>query len=348
MSTPSGGGNEPYGEPNRTEYRLEGFDVPGGGHPDATQNPGAPGYDQTQPGGYPDQGYQGQQGQQGYPDQGYPTQGYQDPASAPPGYGPPQSAPPGYGPASAPPGYGQPGFGDPGYAPPPPPKKSNMGLIIGLVGGVVAILLCVGLLGTGYLVFFNKPSPPTTGSSTTSGSTSTSGSGSTGSSTTGGTGVTHKVPSTGCGPADLTTLQTTFGLSPSSSKPTPEQSVSSSTSKCSVEYEKGSAGANHLLADVELNFEFSNDNSGAVSDFNTDQSVANDLHYTVENITGVGAQAILVTTSSGRMEIYAVDANAVVDAEWFGYGSAASTVSKDSIVTALKTLANTALTRTSS
>ncbi|WP_163572058.1 Rv0361 family membrane protein [Fodinicola feengrottensis] len=77
----------------------------------ATRQPSGPGY-----GG--DQGSYGQQ----------------------PGYGQPQ---PGYGQPQA--GYGQPGFGDPNAGfPAPPPKKSNTGLILGIVGGGAALLLCCG------------------------------------------------------------------------------------------------------------------------------------------------------------------------------------------------------------
>ncbi|GAA1699859.1 hypothetical protein [Fodinicola feengrottensis] len=324
MSTPNGGGNEPYGEPNRTEYRLEGYDVPGG-TPGAYQDP------------VTGTGY-GDPTQSGYPGQGQP--GYQ----SQPGYQQPASAPPGYGPASAPPGYGQPAFGEPGYAPPPPPKKSNTGLIIGLVAGVAALLLCVGAGTVGYFVVFRGTPAPTPSSTTNS--TGNAGGTSTGTGT-GGNQATHKVPTTGCGPADLLTIQNTFGLGTSPDKPQPEQSVSSGSSKCSAQYEKGS-GNTHVIADIELNMEFASDNAGAVQDLSSEQTVANQLKYQVETISGVGSQAILVTTSSGRMEIYAVDANVVVDAEWFGYGSAASSVSKDSVVTALKTLANTALTRTAS
>jgi hypothetical protein len=53
-----------------------------------------------------------------YPTQGYPQQGYPQP-----GY--PQQ------------GYQQPGYQQPGY---PPPKKSNTGLIVGIIVGVVLLL----------------------------------------------------------------------------------------------------------------------------------------------------------------------------------------------------------------
>jgi hypothetical protein len=72
-----------------------------------------------------------------------PPQGWTpQPMSAPPGY--PMSAPPGYPPMSAPPGY-PPMSAPPGYPvlPPPPAKKSNTGLIVGIIVGVV-VLLCIG------------------------------------------------------------------------------------------------------------------------------------------------------------------------------------------------------------
>jgi hypothetical protein len=83
-----------------------------------------------QPGGYPGDPY-------GQPQYGQPG-GYGQPA---PQYGPP----PQYGPQ-----YGQypggPAFpGGPALPPPVPPRKSRTGLIIGLVVGGVALLLCLGI-----------------------------------------------------------------------------------------------------------------------------------------------------------------------------------------------------------
>jgi hypothetical protein len=102
---------------------------PGQGQPGHPQ--GQPGYPQGQP-GYP-------QGQPGYP-QGQP--GYGQPYGPPPGYG--QQPPPGYGGQ----GYGQqppPGYGG-GRGPggPTPPKKKSTGLILGLVGGALALLVLIG------------------------------------------------------------------------------------------------------------------------------------------------------------------------------------------------------------
>jgi len=98
-----------------------------GGQPPQGPSGPLPGYPQGQP-GYPP-GYGGQPGFGGQP--GYGQQ-------PPPGYGQP---PPGY------PGYGQqPGYGGgrgPGGGPLPPKKKST-GLILGLVGGALALLVLIG------------------------------------------------------------------------------------------------------------------------------------------------------------------------------------------------------------
>lgn len=78
------------------------------------------------------------------------------PPQGPPGHGPqPFGAPPppGYGP----PGYGQPGYGPPGYGQSPygPPKKSNAGLIIGIVIGVT-VLGFLAIAGLGFYVAKNE------------------------------------------------------------------------------------------------------------------------------------------------------------------------------------------------
>ena len=73
----------------------------------------------------------------------------------PPGYGPqPFGAPPGYGPPQGhvPPGYGPQGFGPSPYG---PPKKSNTGLIIGIVVGVM-VLGFLSLVGLGFWVAKNE------------------------------------------------------------------------------------------------------------------------------------------------------------------------------------------------
>ena len=77
----------------------------------------------------------GYAGQPGYGDQ--PPQGY---GQQPQGYG--QQPPPGYGSgyAQQPPGYG----GGRGPAGPPPPKRKSTGLILGLVGGALALLVLIG------------------------------------------------------------------------------------------------------------------------------------------------------------------------------------------------------------
>jgi hypothetical protein len=117
---------------------------------------------QPQQGGYGDPYGQPQYGQQpqygspyGQQPQSGPPYGQQPQPQSGPAYGqqpgydpygqPPQSGPPQYGQ----PGYGQPQYGQyPGagaYPPAPPPKKSRTGLIIGLVGGGLVLLLCLGV-----------------------------------------------------------------------------------------------------------------------------------------------------------------------------------------------------------
>ncbi|MGH3659201.1 MAG: hypothetical protein ACRDUA_21335 [Micromonosporaceae bacterium] len=141
----------------------------------------------TQPPGYygpPGGGYGDPYGQPAGPPAGPPGGGYGDPygqPSGPPGgYGQP-SAPPGggygdpYGQPSGPPGgYGQPGYGQPGYGqpgqggpgggmppagfPPAAPQKSNTGLIVGLIAGVLVLLVCVG---GGFYLFSGFGASPT-------------------------------------------------------------------------------------------------------------------------------------------------------------------------------------------
>jgi len=106
-----------------------------------------------QPGGYPGDPY-GQQPQYGQPQYGPPAPQYgpPDPYAQPGPYGGSYGAQPGsyggaqpgsYG-AQPPPQYGQ--FpGGPAFPPAPPPRKSRTGLIIGLVVGGVALLLCLGI-----------------------------------------------------------------------------------------------------------------------------------------------------------------------------------------------------------
>ncbi|ANZ42088.1 hypothetical protein BBK82_45315 [Lentzea guizhouensis] len=121
---------------------------PGG--PYGQQPPQQPGYgQQPQPGyGQPQPGYGQQPPQPGY---GAPQPGYGQPQQDPFGHqGPPsggfQQQPPSggfgqQGPYGQPGPYGQqqPGFGGPGYGG-PPPKKSNTGLIIGVVIGVLVLV----------------------------------------------------------------------------------------------------------------------------------------------------------------------------------------------------------------
>lgn len=109
---------DPYGSP----YPSDPY-TPAGGYP-----AGSAGYPQPGPAGFPQPGPAGYpQGPAGYPPQG--SVGY-----------------PGYGYPTGPAGY-------PGQYPPgqPPRRKSNTGLIIGLVLGLVALAVC----GIGGVVWFN-------------------------------------------------------------------------------------------------------------------------------------------------------------------------------------------------
>jgi hypothetical protein len=101
---------------------------PYGGAPES----GQPGY------GQPGYGQPGS-GQPGY---GQPPYGQQPPGQ--PGYGPQPGGRPPY--ASPSPGqqpYGQPAFGQ---APYPPPRKSRTGLILGLVGGGLALIVVLAVV----------------------------------------------------------------------------------------------------------------------------------------------------------------------------------------------------------
>ncbi len=123
---PGGGYGDPYGQPSGP---------PGGGYDPYGQQPGY-GDPYGQPSGPPGGGY-------GQP-------------SGPPGYDPYGQQQPGYG---QPAGYGQqqPGYG--GFPPAPPQqKKTNVGLIIGLVAGGLVLLLCVGC-GIFYYLGSNTSSP---------------------------------------------------------------------------------------------------------------------------------------------------------------------------------------------
>jgi hypothetical protein len=126
------------------------MDQHGALHQAANQPPG--GYP---PGGAPPGGYGPPPGGYGPPPGGYgpPPGGYGPP---PGGYGPP---PGGYGPPRG--GYGPPpgGYGPPpggyggapyGYGGPPPPKKSNVGLILGVGCGA---LLLVGILAGAVIIY---------------------------------------------------------------------------------------------------------------------------------------------------------------------------------------------------
>jgi len=81
-------------------------------------------------------------------------------------YGPPQA----YGP-QGPQGYGPPGYGPPGQVPPPgyggpPPRKSNPGLIVGIVSAVVvlAVLGITGFVAPGFFLSDDGDSSASSGS----------------------------------------------------------------------------------------------------------------------------------------------------------------------------------------
>ncbi|WP_163508084.1 hypothetical protein [Fodinicola acaciae] len=338
MSTPSGGGADPYrkddygAEPGPTEYRLDDFDVPGGGHPGGPEATGdQTGYPTTgqpygQPTNYGQPGY-GQQGQQGYGQPGQP--GY--PASAPPGY--PASAPPG----SAPP-YGQPGFGAP---PPPPPKKSNVGLIVAIVAGVLVVLLCAGAIG-GY--FLLRPTTtPTTGPTA-------SGGGNTGGGGAGPAGSNHTAPADGCSALDLTTFAAAIGGSlagDTSPNPNPEKNSYGSSTKttCTANYsaKSSSSGTNKLTVEMS----FFNDKADAQSDYNIEINAA-DKVYGASNgveVPGTGEKARKYRTPAGRLVLLVLDGNSVFDTEYSGPDSDQSSL-QASNEAALLTLTQGAMRKT--
>jgi hypothetical protein len=127
--------------------------------PNTPTNPEQPG--QGNWGGQPDYGQGAQQpgyGQPQYPQPQYPQPPYQPPTPQP-GYGQPQYPQPGYGQQVIPQaGYSgpPPGSGYPNpYQPPQPQRRSRVGLILGIVGGVLllCILACGGVLLLGGNVF---------------------------------------------------------------------------------------------------------------------------------------------------------------------------------------------------
>jgi hypothetical protein len=64
-----------------------------------------------------------------------------------PQYGQPQYGQPGYGqPGYGQPGYGQPGYGQQPFGQPAAPKKSRIGLIVGVTAGILALIALVVVL----------------------------------------------------------------------------------------------------------------------------------------------------------------------------------------------------------
>lgn len=311
MSTPSGGGADPYrkdeygAEPGPTEYRMDDFDVPGGGHPEQTGDQG--GYPTTgqpygQPTNYGQPGYGQPGGQPGY---GQP--GGQPGYGQPPGY--PASAPPGSAPPGSPAPYGQPGYGAP---PPPPPKKSNTGLILGIVAAVVVVLVCIGGIGGFFLIqSANRTTTPTQGP--TSGTDGGGG---------GPAGSNHTAPADGCSALDLQAFASAIGGSlstDSSPNPAPEKNTYSRYTKtnCTVMYTAKNGSSSNKLT-VEMSF--FTDKSGAQRDYNIDISAADKVYGASTGVTvsGTGEQAKKYRTPAGRLVLLVIDGNAVFDTEYSG------------------------------
>ncbi len=328
MSTPSGGGADPYrkdeygAEPGPTEYRLDDFDVPGGGHPEHTGDQG--GYPTTgQPYGQPPPNY----GQQGYGQPGHAQPGY----GQPPGY--PASAPPG----SAPPGSGAP-YGPPGYGtpPPPPPQKSNTGLIIGIIVGAVVLLLCIGG-GIGGYVLLQSPgsNPPSPGPTASGGG--------------GPAGSNHTAPSDGCAALDLSPFASAIGgtlSTDTSPNPNPEKNTYGSYTKtnCTVMYTSKTGSSSNKLT-VEMSF--FDDKSGALRDYNIDISAADKVYgaSTGVAVPGTGEKAQKYRTPAGRLVLLVLDGNAVFDTEYSGPDSDETSL-QDSNEAALLALTQGAMRKT--
>ncbi|MFI5956845.1 hypothetical protein [Cryptosporangium sp. NPDC051539] len=181
---PSGAGyGDPYAQPGAYPPAYD----PTTGQPIQPGQPGqqAPPGSPLAPGGYdynqqqypaqPTSGYPAGAPVSGYPTSGYPTSGY--PGAPTSGY--PTSGYPGA-PTSGYPAAGYQAAGYPpqpayGYPPVPPPKKSNTGLILGIVAGVVVLLVIVVSLGIWAISGDDPPKPgPTIAAPTPSASASPS------------------------------------------------------------------------------------------------------------------------------------------------------------------------------
>ncbi|GAA2361466.1 hypothetical protein [Dactylosporangium salmoneum] len=179
----------PYGQPPSYGQQPPPYGQPSyGNDPGYGAQPGyggQPGYGAGNDPGYGAQpGYGNDPGYGAQPGYGQPSYGNDPGYGQQPAYGQPTSGVPGYGqPTSAVPasggGYGQPGYGaDPGYpawggaAPTPPPRKRT-GLVLSLVFGALALVLCGGIGVAAWVYSSNdektpeatSSSTPTTGSS---------------------------------------------------------------------------------------------------------------------------------------------------------------------------------------
>lgn len=316
MSTPGGpGGQDPYRkEEGPTEYRLEDWDVPG-----SYNAPGEPDAQQTN----------------------YGSPGYGPPDG---GYGPPASAPPG----SGPPDYG--GFGPP----PPPPKKSKTGLIIGLIAGGVALLLCGGAVIVG-IVLFNRGD----GTTTTTGSpdpTSTAGSGST-SGTGGGGAGKHTLPTAPCTSFDATPFRTAFGYKVDQGEPdSSKYNYISSTASCKYEYEAGDYSTNNHVStsiDIEASIAPSKSTDGSTPDQSAKKDYDKDKGSTTISgvpaaVAGVGSEAYIIseTKASGvDIEFGVLDGNSILTIKVHAYGDGSAALITSKVQPTLVSIAQASLTK---
>ncbi|MER7008057.1 hypothetical protein ABT297_34115 [Dactylosporangium sp. NPDC000555] len=165
---------------------------------------GDPGYGQPNFGGDPGYGQPGYGGDQGY---GQPSYGG-DPGYGQPNFAPPTSATPASGGAYGQPAYGQPqpGYAQPAYGQPQPdypawsgaapePPKKRTGLVLGLVLGGLALVLCGGI-GIVAWVYSSDDKPEASASASAPASPAPSGSASASKSTASGPKVQLTAPAT--------------------------------------------------------------------------------------------------------------------------------------------------------
>lgn len=325
MSSPPGppGGQDPYRkDEGPTEYRLEDWDVPG-----SYSAPGDPGV-----------GPDGQQTNYGSPGYGPPDQGY-----GPDPYGPPASAPPG----SGPPDYG--GFGPP----PPPPKKSKTGLIIGIVAGCVALVLCAGVV-VGGVIWFNSGSG---GGTPGSGPSSPSAGGGTSDPGGGGGAGKHTLPNSPCTVMNDTPFRTAFSYPVDQGAPDVQTyNYIFSTSTCEFEYEAGDYSTNnHVSTTLEIEASIAptkgsdgkSPDQAAQTEYDKNKG-STTISGVPKDVTGVGTKGYIINaTKDGSMdyEFGVLDGNSIltIKVRAIGDGSAALTSAK--VQPALESIARTALTK---